>query len=169
MKHFYAISLTFEKMEQFVKDCEKIGWRYNHEFTKFNMNGWNTYRVLMFSNQWNGVSAPNTFSLTNLGGDGGKIYNLSDTDEYQNALQMAREQYTAPYRIGDRFKCIKQVLATSDEEYILAQVDFGRVCLIGLKCGNRKKDSVKVVDVYSITQIEFEEIGGINAKHFVKI
>jgi hypothetical protein len=58
------------------------------------------------------------------------------------------------YEIGDRFK-----EHLSLREYLLAQVEANKVCLIG-KDGNRWKDPVEVNDVMAITVKEFRKIKG---------
>lgn len=55
------------------------------------------------------------------------------------------------YSIGSRFR-------DNDDEYLLAQVGFGTVCLINLSGANRYQDPVSVSDAYAITAEEFYQI-----------
>ena len=59
------------------------------------------------------------------------------------------------YSIGQRFHYTG---GSFDESYILAQVGFKQVALIGLTEGNRWMDPVKVEHVNEITEAEFEAI-----------
>ena len=57
------------------------------------------------------------------------------------------------YKIGQRF-----VENDSNDEYILAQVDYFKVCLIALNNGNRYVEPVEVNKPYNITEKEFKKI-----------
>ena len=58
------------------------------------------------------------------------------------------------YKIGQLF------LTTSDVAYVLAQAERNKVCLIGLRTGNRWRDPVRVSTPLRITVEEFAEIAG---------
>jgi len=55
--------------------------------------------------------------------------------------------------IGDRFKIVGEA-----EEWLLAQVGYGKVCLIGLESGNRRYEPVKVNNAELITEGEMDKI-----------
>ena len=59
------------------------------------------------------------------------------------------------YKIGQRFRYTG---GSFDESYILAQVGYKQVALIGLDAGNRWMDPVKVEHVDEITEAEFDAI-----------
>ena len=55
--------------------------------------------------------------------------------------------------IGDRFKIVGEA-----GEWLLAQVGYGKVCLIGLESGNRWEEPVEVNNVELITEGEMDKI-----------
>lgn len=59
------------------------------------------------------------------------------------------------YKLGERFERTR-----TGERYILAQVDAYSISLINLRTGNRRSESVKVVDPHAITEEEFIDIAG---------
>lgn len=67
--------------------------------------------------------------------------------------QFELEKQKMVHKIGDRY-------VNGDEEYILAQPTNHKVCLIDLTSGNRWDDPVKVVDLFAITEDEWNQICG---------
>lgn len=66
------------------------------------------------------------------------------------ALEAAKEDLVTPkIHIGQRYR------DPYGEEYLLAQVGIREVALIGLKSGNRKRDTVRVRDTHNISPAEF--------------
>lgn len=72
------------------------------------------------------------------------------------------------YSIGDRFYT-GDVWSDVTECYILAQVSFDEVCLIGMKSGCGLKDAVQVNDTDEITKEDFELITAGDAERWTKM
>lgn len=60
---------------------------------------------------------------------------------------------TKLYMIGQTFK-----RGSNKEEYVLAQVSFGKCAMVSLLDGNRWEEGVKVDDAFAITEKEFKKI-----------
>ena len=72
------------------------------------------------------------------------------------------------YEIGDKFYT-GEVWSDVTESYILAQVSYNEVCLIGMKSGCRWKDAVQVNDTDEITKEDFELITAGYVERWTKI
>jgi hypothetical protein len=58
--------------------------------------------------------------------------------------------------------CIGRIVYEKDgkEKYLIALVDYSRVCLISLNSGNRYLSAVMVNDPWDIQPSEFKKMGG---------
>jgi hypothetical protein len=64
------------------------------------------------------------------------------------------EVFPKTYHVGQRF------ISDDDEEYLLAQVDRDKCCLISLECGNRNVESISVDSCMRITEAELKQMSG---------